>query len=282
MKKQTARAKQCKKISKKRASRHKRQIISRRVVLGFWSGSLLALTLAIGWGWQSGGIAQVYNRITDSAWRQTATAGFELQHVYLSGHDKVTRQMVLAKLPLEIGQPIMRLSLSEMQALLEEIPLVQKAEVSRSLPGSLHIRLTERTPIALWQRDGRLMPVDREGVVLQEKVDNEQHHLPMIVGTDANQQVEKLLVMMESAPELVRQLDAAIWVSNRRWDVQLKNGMKVKLPEREAATAWSRLDRLIAEHALLQKPIKVIDMRLPDRLFVEKMDQPALAATDQI
>ncbi len=243
--------------------------------------SCILLLLFGGWGVYSGNIENLYKAAIDHWWQVTAKAGFRLNSVYLSGHNKVTRDMVLSKLPLAIGQPIMRLSLPEMQRTLEEIALIQRVEISRSLPDSLHIRITERKPIALWQRQGKLVPVDEEGVVLQDKIDYEQRNLPLIVGSNANRQLQNLLAVIEAAPDLLPQLDAAIWVGDRRWNVQLKNGMVVKLPQKNAAEAWHKLYMLIAEHALLQKNIKVIDMRLPDRMFIEKMEQPKFAAADR-
>ena len=49
----------------------------------------------------------------------------------------------------------------------------------------------------------------------------------------------------------------------------------VNLPEEEARASWARLARLVAEHDLLQRDIRGIDLRLPDRLVVRMSPEAA-------
>lgn len=264
MAKQTARAKQCKRISRKRAQRKKRQWLGQCFSLSVRTVGLIALVGVSYWGWQSGEIVRLHR----AAWQKTADAGFSLRQVYLSGHEKVTREEVLRKVPFENGQPIMQLSLDEIKTELEEIPRILRVEVSRSLPDSLHIRIIERQPVALWQHKGKVVPVDSEGTVLSEVVDASSRPLPIIVGVEANQRIQELLELLSTAPNLLTRLDAAIWVNHRRWDIQLKNGIRIKLPEEHPNLAWHKMSELHTEHTLLDQNIRTIDMRLPDRLFV--------------
>jgi len=59
--------------------------------------------------------------------------------------------------------------------------------------------------------------------------------------------------------------------------VKLKNGVMVNLPESDARASWTRLARLVAEHSLLERDIRAIDLRLPDRLVVRMSPQAAEA-----
>ncbi|MDP1975591.1 MAG: cell division protein FtsQ/DivIB, partial [Alphaproteobacteria bacterium] len=66
---------------------------------------------------------------------------------------------------------------------------------------------------------------------------------------------------------------SAVIIGKRRWDLHLKNGMIVKLPENNASAAWTQLALLDQEHKLLDRDIAIIDFRLPDRLII-KMASP--------
>src|ERR1700693_3057731 len=46
----------------------------------------------------------------------------------------------------------------------------------------------------------------------------------------------------------------------------MNNGIDVMLPEAHEAAALDRLIRLQQDHAVLDRPLTAIDMRLPDRL----------------
>ena len=50
--------------------------------------------------------------------------------------------------------------------------------------------------------------------------------------------------------------------------LRLANGAEVLLPEGAEPQALARLAELQAQHALLDRPLATIDMRLPDRLVI--------------
>jgi cell division protein FtsQ len=54
----------------------------------------------------------------------------------------------------------------------------------------------------------------------------------------------------------------------RRWNLRLNNGADVMLPEGHEVEALDRLIQLQQEHAVLDRPLAAIDMRLGDRLVL--------------
>ena len=55
-------------------------------------------------------------------------------------------------------------------------------------------------------------------------------------------------------------------VGERRWNLRLNNGIDVLLPEGAEAQALARLAELQSGHAMLDRPLQTLDLRLPDRL----------------
>jgi cell division protein FtsQ len=55
----------------------------------------------------------------------------------------------------------------------------------------------------------------------------------------------------------------------------------VLLPEGHEAAALDRLQQLQQDHALLDRPMQVIDLRLPDRLVVRPKPEVAQTPTTQ-
>ena len=54
----------------------------------------------------------------------------------------------------------------------------------------------------------------------------------------------------------------------------MTNGTDVMLPEGHETEALARLAELQASNALLDRPLAVVDMRLPDRLVVRPRSEP--------
>jgi cell division protein FtsQ len=63
------------------------------------------------------------------------------------------------------GTPLARLDLGAIKARVEGIASVRKAEVSRSWPHTVHIDVTERTPIAVINEGSGLQALDDQGVL---------------------------------------------------------------------------------------------------------------------
>ena len=80
--------------------------------------------------------------------------------------------------------------------------------------------------------------------------------------------VEPLLIALESLPQVRERLQSITRVSDRRWNIELMSGAIVALPEQGAADALVRLERLQSQHALLDRPLSHIDMRVPHRMAV--------------
>ena len=70
---------------------------------------------------------------------------------------------------------------------------------------------------------------------------------------------------------------AAIFVGERRWNLRLKDGLDIRLPEQDVGNALGALSRLDREEKLFSRDIVAVDMRLPDRLVVQLSDDAAKA-----
>ncbi|MBN8898056.1 MAG: cell division protein FtsQ, partial [Rhodospirillales bacterium] len=67
---------------------------------------------------------------------------------------------------------------------------------------------------------------------------------------------------------------AAVRVGERRWNLQMNSGTDVMLPEGHEVEALDRLAQLQQEHAVLDRPLAAIDLRLPDRLLLRPKPDP--------
>ncbi len=147
---------------------------------------------------------------------------------------------------------------------------VEDARVSRRLPDTLVIDIVERTPAALWQSEGRLALIDREGVVLDHVPVDKMPDLPLLIGPGANRQEQQLTQLMAAVPTLKPQLASAAWVGGRRWDLNFQSGEMVALPEGDAAAraALTKFARLDKETGLLGRGIVRFDLRVPGKMIV--------------
>jgi cell division protein FtsQ len=99
------------------------------------------------------------------------------------------------------------------------------------------------------------------------------------VGDGANLAASGLIDTLLQEPEVRSRVTAAVRVSDRRWNLSLRDGATVLLPEGEEAPAIHRLAVFQASTHLLDRPVVLIDMRLPDRLTIRELPPPPPAET---
>ncbi|MSO80194.1 MAG: FtsQ-type POTRA domain-containing protein [Alphaproteobacteria bacterium] len=235
---------------------------------GFAVGGLATIAASGAWLWQEGNSAEIVVGIHEGMLSLSADAGLAVGHVLVEGRQFADRKDVDAALGIERGQPIFAVNLAEARARLQSLCWVRHASIARRLPDVVYVRIEERVPLALWQRNGRLSLIDRDGTVIGREGIANWLHLPMVVGEGAETAAAQLVDALAAVPEVARHVDAAVRVSGRRWDLKLNGGIDVRLPENEVAAALVRLDRLQRENALLDRDVMAVDLRIPDRLIV--------------
>ena len=273
-------------LAARRASRYLRRPPKPR----WWQPARTGLAVALGLG-LAGGFAwwadradlgaraggAVVARVLDL----TAAAGLRVSQVYVDGRSRADLAAVREAVGVEPGDPLLGLDLDAIKARLEQLTWVERASASRLFPDAVRVQILEREPIALWQRQGRFALVDRSGGVIEGVVSDRASaarygHLRVLVGDHAPERAVRLFVLLSTQPELWARVAAATWVGERRWSVHLDNGIEVLLPEERVIEAWRFLAAKARENALLERAIRVVDLRfLPERLRLQ-LDPAAL------
>ena len=214
-------------------------------------------------------LGQQAGRMERSLYTSMGEKGFSVSNLVIEGRDNLDAIQLKSLIGVDKGDPIFAADLDSIEARLEQVSWVGDALVERRLPDTLYIRLKERTPIALWQRHGKLALVDAEGVVLADYGLEKFRDLPIIVGEEAPQRAPDLVAMIQAEPDLKSRLESAKWIGGRRWDLYLKNGVAVRLPEDDQGQAIARLAKAQKDGALMDRQIEAIDLRDPVRIVVQ-------------
>jgi cell division protein FtsQ len=192
--------------------------------------------------------------------------GFGIEDVQIAGQKETSDIAVLEK--LELAGSLIAFDVAAAQERVAELPWVSDAVVRKYYPSTLSVKITERKPFALWQRNGDVFVIDRDGTEIEGLTDSRFAKLPFMVGGGANSTAHDFLAALFTQPEIAKQMRAAVLVAERRWDLNLEGGVKVKLPEKRVRQALAQLVKLDTQYALLSRDVTVIDLRLPDRVTV--------------
>src|SRR6516165_10088787 len=246
------------------------------------AATVLLLFASAGLGVIRGGhIDEVSAAMSDTRNALANAIGFRITAVAISGRKQLTQDEVLAIGGVTGRSSLLFLDASAVRERLKANPWIADATVLKLYPGHLQIDLVERTPFALWQQDGRLSVIADDGAVLEQYVSHRFVSLPLVVGRGAETRARDFLALLSRYPQVSAVTKAAVFVGERRWNLHLKDGLDIRLPEMEVGGALLALSRLDKEDHLFSRDIVAVDMRLPDRLTVQLSDDAAKAREEQ-
>ena len=227
-------------------------------------------------------IPAVIAQLKDARDAGANAVGFRIASIALAGQKYVSREEILGIAGVTGRTSLLFFDADQARANLKANPWIADATVLKLYPDRLHIAVTEREAFALWQKDGRVSVIAADGTMVQSYVAPRFAKLPLVVGQGAERQASEFLSVLGRYPEIRDQLRASVLVAERRWNLRLKNGIDVRLPETGVAEALGKLISLDKEKSLLSRDITAIDLRLPDRVTVRLSDDAAKAREESV
>ncbi|MGZ0187983.1 MAG: cell division protein FtsQ/DivIB, partial [Alphaproteobacteria bacterium] len=219
--------------------------------------ALLIGLIAVGAGivWSEGGPESFAARVKSEVLLASLRLGFEIDEVWVDGLQRADRTEVLTAIGAIRGEPIMEFDTDAARERLLALPWVKDAVVALALPAQVHVGLTEREPVALWQVDRKLSVIDSDGDIVKGVDPAGFGKLPILVGVAANKEAGALFALVAGVPSIASRMTAAVFVAERRWNIRIDDRIDVRLPAQAAAAALRRLVTLDKEHELLGRDI---------------------------
>jgi cell division protein FtsQ len=249
--------------------------LPRRVGL---AATVLILLGSAGFGIVKGGhIDALVAALSDTRNALANSAGFRITTVVINGRKQLSQDEVLAIGGVNGRSSLLFLDAATVRDKLKANPWISDATILKLYPGQLQIDIVERSAFALWQQDGRLSVIADDGAVLEPYVSRRFLTLPLVVGKGAAVRAKDFLALLDRYPQVRSVTKAAIFVGERRWNLRLKDGLDIRLPENDVGNALAALSKLDKEERLFSRDIVAVDMRLPDRLTVQLSEDAAKA-----
>lgn len=100
-----------------------------------------------------------------SVWLLYGSKWLRVERVSVSGTRVLTPAQVLEAADVPVGEPLISVETDAIEARLRrKLPRIDVVEVDRSWPRGITLKVAERTPVLIVQKDGKFVEVDKEGV----------------------------------------------------------------------------------------------------------------------
>ncbi|MXV35498.1 MULTISPECIES: cell division protein FtsQ/DivIB [unclassified Saccharibacter] len=251
----------------------RRKNTMRRLVV--FLGLMLVL---IGGGWIA--LGMVSDRSMSSLrTKLEAMDPLQIKHIVIRGRQLTDESDILARLDMQKNRSLFGFSVEQARLRIDALPFVEHSTVERHLPDTVIITLTERVPVAIWQTRRHFILINRAGDRVSERDLTAQdstafHKLPLVVGQGANVAAASIIDLLAHYPDIKSRILALIRIGERRWNLLMRNGTIVLLPEGAENAALARLTDYQKQIRLLERPVTSIDLRLADRMVIHTPSSP--------
>ena len=167
------------------------------------AATVLLLLGSAGFGVVKGGHLETFTAgLSDARNALANSAGFRITTVAINGRRQLSQDEVLAIGGVNGRSSLLFLDAAAVRDRLKTNPWISEATVLKLYPGELRIDIVERSPFALWQRDGRLSVISDDGAVLEPYVSRRFLSLPLVVGKGAETHAKDFLALLAHYPRV--------------------------------------------------------------------------------
>lgn len=206
-----------------------------------------------------------------------ATPLFGARSIDVTGVKQLSVQRVKDAAAVDSGTPLARLNTQDVARRVLSIPQVQKAQVTRSWPGTVRIKVKERRPAGVAQQGNQFVIIDAVGVPylvsktrpadlpLIAVADPARVAIPDFSATPQPKKDKTLVAMARTAraltPELREQLVKITATDQRRVVLELRGGRTFVWGAADDPT--DNIRKATVATVLLGKPGKQVDVSTP-------------------
>ena len=168
------------------------------------------------------------------------------------------------------------LDLADLRNRVLSLPPVETAEVRLEGGSILHVKVKEKVPALLLKDDTGIHVLNKNGNYIRPLLSTEYgSKLPVITGEGAQKAAAEAFILFSALYDKLDEVRGLVLVGGRRWNIVLKSGQVIMLPEKKPEQAVQKILILDKAEKILSRDIAVFDFRLPYRItlrFPENKD----------
>ena len=190
----------------------------------------------------------------------------KINKIEIVGLNKEERNEILKDLNFLDMHSLFFLNTVEIKKILSSYSFVQSFTIFRKFPSTLKIDVKKTTILANRYIDGVSFLIGSNGKLI--KSEKKINDIPLVFGNFNNNEFLKLKEMIDISSLPYLDIDSIYYFNSKRWDIKMKNGILIKLPNEKILIALKFAVDLLSDDKF--KKIKIIDARLDNQIILNE------------
>ena len=192
---------------------------------------------------------------------------FKIENIEIINNYLISTNTIDEKMNKIYGKNILFIKRKDIQSLLSSINFLKKIEVRKKYPDTIIIKVYETKLVAvLFKKDQKYL-LDSSSNLIPFNTNDLLKNLPSVFGEGAEKNFINFFKKLEKNNFATKRIKNFYYFQIGRWDIQLLNDQKIKLPSNKTTKAIQQIIELLDREDF--KKYKVIDLRINDKIIVE-------------
>ena len=192
---------------------------------------------------------------------------FKIENIEIINNYLISANTIDEKMNKIYGKNILFIKRKDIQSLLSSIDFLKKIEVRKKYPDTIIIKVYETKPVAILYKKDQKYLLDSSSNLIPFNTNDLLKKLPSVFGEGAEKNFINFFKKLEKNNFATKRIKNFYYFQIGRWDIQLLNDQKIKLPSNKTTKAIQQIIELLDREDF--KKYKVIDLRINDKIIVE-------------
>ncbi|WBU55641.1 cell division protein FtsQ/DivIB [Paracoccus sediminicola] len=187
---------------------------------------------------------------------------FMVGSMKIEGASEPVEKALRMMLPVDLPASSFDIDLDQLRQDIMILDAVKDVDLRIKPGGVLAAKVVEREPVMLWRHARGIEQLDENGKRVASVTSRSvRPELPLIAGEGADAAASEAMQIYAAAGPLLPRVRGLQRMGERRWDVVLDRGQRIKLPAAGAVAALERLIALDKAEGLLSRDVALVDLR---------------------
>ena len=184
------------------------------------------------------------------------------------GNNYIDKKSLIYELKTKLDEDRNSNKLDLISNVLNKKNLIKKFIITKTSNNLITIKIEEKNIIGLLNIENNNYLIDEFNNIIETKITPNLFHLPVFIGKNSNKNASVILNLIKESDINLNYLSFS-FVDQRRWNINLKNGVKILLPETKVLDTLKLLNNVTSKYNILNGNFIEIDMRIYGKYFLK-------------
>ena len=191
-----------------------------------------------------------------------------IPNLIIVGNQYINKKSLVYELNKSLDSTQNKSDLSLISNVLKKKNLIKKFIITKTSENLLTIKLEEKNVIGLTNIKNRNYLIDEFNNLIEEKITPNLFHLPVFIGKNSYKNANFILKLIKESKINLKYISFS-FIDDRRWNINLNNGVKILLPETNLLDTLILLKKINLEYDILKGNFIEIDLRVNGKYFLK-------------